>query len=147
MGHWATGVAVVAARAEGRRCGLTATAVASLSLDPLLVLACIERDADTYACIQGSGAFAVSVLRADQERIARRFAAHDIARKFDGVAYREERTGSPVLEAALAWVDCRLWRSHEGGDHGIFIGEVIAGDASEGEPLIYYRSGYGGVRP
>lgn len=147
MGHWATGVAVVTARAEGRRCGLTATAVASLSLDPLLVLACIERDADTYACIRGSGAFAISMLRADQERIARRFAAQDVADKFAGVAYREERTGAPVLEGALAWVDCRLWRNDDGGDHGIFIGEVLDGDAADGEPLIYYRSGYGGVKP
>jgi hypothetical protein len=64
-----------------------------------------------------------------------------------GVAWREELTGSPVLEDALAWLDCRLWRTHEGGDHTIFVGEIVAGDARDGAPLAYYRSGFARLTP
>jgi len=148
LGHWVTGVAVLGARAaDGRPCGLTANAVTSLSLDPPLVLACVERVADTHACVTAAGAFALSILRHDQERIARRFAATDSAQKFQGVAYREERTGAPVLEDALAWLDCRLWAAYEGGDHTIFVGEILAGDAADGVPLAYYRSGFARLTP
>lgn len=147
MGHWTTGVAVVTTRAAGRPRGLTANAVCSLSLEPLLVLACLERSSDTHACIRTAGYFAINVLGADQERIARRFAAHDGSDRFEGIAHREERTGAPVLEQALAWVDCRLWRADEGGDHAILIGEVLAGDAAAGQPLVFYRGGYGGISP
>ena len=68
-------------------------------------------------------------------------------RKFDGLAYHEELTGSPVLDDALAWVDCRLHGEYDGGDHTIFVGEVLAGDAVEGSPLLYYRGGYGRFTP
>ena len=143
-----TGVAVVSARSpDGRTCGLTANAVTSLSLDPPLVLVCVERSSDTHGCIVAAGAFALSMLRHDQERLARRFAAFDILHKFQGLAFREERTGAPVLEGALAWLDCRLWSSYEGGDHTIFVGEILAGDAAEGAPLAYYRSGFARLTP
>lgn len=148
MGHWVTGVAVVSARApDGRPCGLTASAVASLSLDPPLVLVCVERSSDTHGCIRAAGAFALNVLRADQEDIARRFAAADRADKYAGIAWRAERTGAPVLAAALAWLDCRLEATHEGGDHTIFIGEVLAGAGGEGMPLAHFRSSFARVAP
>ena len=143
-----TGVAVVAARTpEGRACGLTANAVSSLSLDPPLVLVCVEHSSDTHGCILAAGTFALSMLAHGQERLARHFAAADIPEKFAGIACREERTGAPVLEGALAWLDCRLWATYEGGDHTIFVGEVLAGGAGEGEPLAYYRSGMGRLAP
>jgi len=146
LGHWVTGVGVVSARSpDGRPCGLTANAVSSLSLVPPLVLVCVEHVSDTHACILSARAFALSMLRQDQERLARRFAAYDIEEKFEGVAFREELTGSPVLEDALAWLDCRLWAAYEGGDHTIFVGEILAGDAREGTPLAYYRSGFAGL--
>jgi len=148
LGHWVTGVAVVTARApDGHRCGLTANAVTSLSLDPPLVLVCVERNSDTHGCILASGHLAVSMLRQDQERLARRFAASEGGEKFAGIAFREEQTGAPVLEDVLAWVDCRLWRTYEGGDHTIFVAEILAGDAQEGAPLVFYRSGFGRVTP
>jgi flavin reductase (DIM6/NTAB) family NADH-FMN oxidoreductase RutF len=141
-------VAVVTARRpDGHCCGLTANAVTSLSLDPPLVLVCVERSSETHGCILESGHLAVSMLRHDQERLARRFAEYEAGDKFEGVAYRAERTGAPVLEDALAWLDCRLWRTYEGGDHTIFVAEVLAGDAREGVPLVYYRSGFGRVTP
>jgi flavin reductase (DIM6/NTAB) family NADH-FMN oxidoreductase RutF len=148
LGHWVTGVSVVAARdADGRPCGLTANAVASLSLHPPLVLVCVDRTADSHDCIRNAGYFAISVLASDGERLARRFAAWDIKAKFDGVAHHPETSGAPVLDAALAWVDCRLHHQVPGGDHTIFIGEVLAGDAREGSPLLYYRGGYGRFMP
>lgn len=148
LGHWVTGVAVVAARqGPGPPCGLTANAVASLSLDPPLVLVCIDHGADSHDCIRAAGAFSVNVLDAEQERLARRFAELETGDKFEGVAYRVGATGSPVLEDALAWVDCRIRESHDGGDHTIFIGEVVAGDAREGSPLVFYRGGYGRYAP
>jgi flavin reductase (DIM6/NTAB) family NADH-FMN oxidoreductase RutF len=143
-----TGVAVVAARkADGSPCGLTANAFASLSLDPPLVLVCVERTADSHDCIRAAGSFSVSVLGADAERLARRFAAWDITNKFDGVAIRTAVSGAPVLADAMAWVDCRLRETHAGGDHTIFVGEVLAGGALDGVPLVYYRGGYGRFVP
>jgi flavin reductase (DIM6/NTAB) family NADH-FMN oxidoreductase RutF len=148
LGHWVTGVSVVAARApDGTPCGLTANAVASLSLQPPLVLVCVDHSADSHDCIRDAGAFSLNVLASDQERLARRFAAWDIAHKFDGVAYHLEVTGAPVLDDALAWVDCRVSQSIPGGDHTVFIGEVVGGDAREGAPLLYYRGGYGRFIP
>jgi flavin reductase (DIM6/NTAB) family NADH-FMN oxidoreductase RutF len=147
LGHWASGVAVVATTtAAGELRGLTANAVASVSLDPPLVLACVERDADTHDAIRDAGFFSVSVLQQQDERSARRFAG-DEADKFRGVAYHMETTGAPILDAALAWVDCRLRDAFDGGDHTIFVGQVVDGDAREGEPLVYYRGGYNRLMP
>jgi flavin reductase (DIM6/NTAB) family NADH-FMN oxidoreductase RutF len=148
LGHWASGVGIVTTlMPDGRPCGLTASSFASLSLDPFLVLVCVEKNADTHNCIRAAGFFAVSILGNDDERIARRFAASEVDRKFDGLAYRAETTGSPVLNQALGWVDCRVHAEYEGGDHTIFVGNVVAGNATEGSPLLYYRGGYGRFTP
>ena len=148
LGHWASGVAIVTTLTpDGRACGLTANAFTSLSLDPMLVLVCIEKSADTYECVRQSQTFAVNILNAECERLARRFAAWEVDRKFDGLAFHQEQTGSPILDDALAWVDCRVRDEYGGGDHTIFVGEVIAGDAKEGTPLLYYRGGYGRLTP
>jgi flavin reductase (DIM6/NTAB) family NADH-FMN oxidoreductase RutF len=148
LGHWASGVAVVTTQqGDGRPCGLTANAISSLSLDPPLVLTCVEKTADTHDCIVSNRFFAISVLAEDGERLARRFAAPGLDNKFDGVAFREESTGAPVLEDALAWVDCRLHAQYDGGDHSIFVGHVMAGGARDAGALLYYRSGYGRFTP
>jgi len=148
LGHWASGVSIVASKsADGKPCGLTANAVASVSLQPPLVLVCIERNADTHDCVRESGYFSVNVLDSGQERLARRFSAWELGAKFEGIAFHTQTTGAPVLDDALAWVDCRVTAQHDGGDHTIFVGEVLAGDAREGTPLIYYRGGYGRFVP
>jgi flavin reductase (DIM6/NTAB) family NADH-FMN oxidoreductase RutF len=148
LGHYATGVTVVSSvDGDGTVWGLTANAVSSVSLDPPLVLICIDREADTHRAIEASDAFAISVLDEDGERLARRFADAPVETKFEGIAYREEVTGAPVLDDALAWVDCRLWATYDGGDHSIFVGEVVAADAREGPPLLYFRGGYGRLSP
>ena len=148
LGHFPTGVAVVAARSghEPPR-GLTANSVTSVSLDPPLVLVCVEKTSDTHPIIAASGAFAVSVLAQDQESLARRFATYEAEEKFRGVAHRQEATGAPVLEEALAWVDCRVTGAYEGGDHTIFLGEVVAADAADGPPLVYFRGGFTRLGP
>lgn len=148
LGHWATGVAIISTLTEqGEPRGLTANAVASVSLDPPLVLACVERGADTHGSIRAAGFFAISILPQSAETTARRFATDDAEGKFGGIAWRSEQTGAPILDEALAWVDCRLHAAHEAGDHTIFVGEVLAGDAAEGEPLVFYRGGYNRLVP
>jgi 4-nitrophenol 2-monooxygenase / 4-nitrocatechol 4-monooxygenase, reductase component len=148
LGHWTSGVTVVATvSSSGVPRGLTASAVASLSLVPPLVLACVDRSADSYPVILESGIFTINVLPQSGERIARIFAADDGDAKFDGVAYSARATGAPVLDTALAWVDCRLRDVYDGGDHSIFVGEVVAGDAREDEPLVYYRGGFHRLMP
>lgn len=148
LGHWATGVAIIAARAQdGSPAGLTATAVASVSLEPALVLVCVDQNADSHGRFEMANGFSINVLAADAEALARRFAVSGGPRKFDGVPWREAVTGAPVLESALAWVDCRMHAQHPGGDHTIFIGEVVAGDARAGEPLLFYRGGFSRYSP
>lgn len=149
MGHLATGVVVVATRdpENGAPCGLTANAVASVSLEPTLVLVCIDKEATSHQPLLDAGIFSINVLSQMQERIARRFAEWEAARKFEGIAYRQEASGAPVLEDSLAWLDCRVWSTYPGGDHTIVVGEVLMGDAREGDPLVYYRGGYGRFKP
>ena len=148
LGHWTTGVAVVTTMtADGEPRGLTANAVASVSLEPPLVLACVERIADTHSAITTAQYFAINILAQHDERTARRFAGDDIADKFMGLAWHAEQTGAPILDSALAWIDCHVHTAYDGGDHTIFIGEVVAGDAREGEPLGYYRGGYVRLTP
>ena len=146
LGHWPTGVAVVTARgAEGLPNGLTANAITSVSLDPPLVLVCVNVGADTHAAIEGSGRFAINVLPAEAESLARRFADHGRLDKFQGVGWRAEISGAPVLDRALAWVDCAVVGAYPGGDHTVFVGRVLGADGRSGEPLLFYRGGYGRV--
>lgn len=148
LGHWATGVSVVGARtAEGAVYGLTANAVTSVSLEPALVLTCVETGADTHNAIAAAGAFSINMLSAQQETLARRFAADDVTAKFEGVGWRTEVTGAPVLEDVLAWLDCTVWAQYPAGDHTIYVGEVQAGNARDGLPLVYYRGGFGRFMP
>lgn len=145
LGHFVTGVTIVTATDpdNGEPCGLTANAVASVSLDPPLVLVCVDHTAESHDRILAAGVFAVNVLSEDQERLSRRFATWNTPEKFGGIPFHRSATGAPILDAALAWVECRIWATYPGGDHTIMVGEAVAGDAREGSPLIYYRSGYG----
>jgi flavin reductase (DIM6/NTAB) family NADH-FMN oxidoreductase RutF len=150
LGHFASGVAIVATRdaATGLPLGLTANAVASVSIEPALVLACVAKDADTHDRLQAYGRFSINILTIAQERLARRFATWEQAEKFTGVGFRTEVTGAPVLEDVLAWVDCTVWATYPGGDHTIYVGKVAGGDAQTGgTPLLYYRGGYGRFSP
>lgn len=142
MAAFPTGVTVVTATGERGPSGATANAVSSLSLEPPLMLACLDRDSRTLRSIGGSGLFGVNVLAADGEELARRFARKDPEpEKWEGVAW-SERAGSPALDAALIWVGCELRDQLEAGDHAILTGTVIELEAREGDPLVFHRGTY-----
>jgi len=145
MGHFATGVAVVTVVTPGGPQGMTANAVASLSLDPVLVLVCFDNGARTLPEVERTRRFGVNVLAAGQEHLARRFASKEDS-KFTDVPH-SVHDGIPVLDGALAWVGCDLDRLVPGGDHTIGIGAVHAAElGAEGiEPLVWFRGGYGAL--
>ncbi len=142
MAHFATGVTIVATMGEEWPVGITANAFCSVSLDPPLVLVCIANSLHTHRQIEETGAFAVSILSLDQMEWADRFAGRypEMSNRFEGIPYRTAVTGSPVLPDSLSWVDCVLRHRYDGGDHTIFVGEVVAGEAGgAGDPLLYYE--------
>jgi 3-hydroxy-9,10-secoandrosta-1,3,5(10)-triene-9,17-dione monooxygenase reductase component len=143
MGHFATGVTVVTASGPDGPVGMTANAVCSLSLDPLLLLVCFDNDARTLRVVRDTERFGVNVLAAGQQPLARLFASKAAeAAKFAGVGHTVH-DGIPVIEGVLAWVGCTLERLVPGGDHTIGIGAVTAAEfAGEAEPLIWYRGVY-----
>jgi 3-hydroxy-9,10-secoandrosta-1,3,5(10)-triene-9,17-dione monooxygenase reductase component len=142
MGRFATGVTVVTASTPEGPVGMTANAVCSLSLDPLLLLVCFDNDARTLPVVREVGRFGVNVLRSGQDDLARLFASKLAeSEKFAGVPHTVH-DGIPVIEGVLAWVGCRLERLIPGGDHTIGIGAVEAAEAGEGEPLLWFRGGY-----
>jgi flavin reductase (DIM6/NTAB) family NADH-FMN oxidoreductase RutF len=145
LGRFATGVTVVTTRRpDGRLLGMTASSIASVSLLPPLLLVSVDRKNDMHDALAAATHFAVNILAADQEALARRFAATDPDR-FDGVGYRESRRGIPLLEGALAHIECAKQHVVAGGDHTVFFGLVTDGAVTEGRPLLYYRGGYAGL--
>jgi flavin reductase (DIM6/NTAB) family NADH-FMN oxidoreductase RutF len=144
MGRFATGVTVVTATSPDGPVGMTANAVCSLSLEPLLLLVCFDNEARTLPVVRETGRFGVNVLRADQEDLARLFASKTPeSEKFAGIPHTVH-DGIPVIEGVLAWVGCRLERLIPGGDHTIGIGAVEAAEAGQGEPLLWFRGSYRG---
>jgi 3-hydroxy-9,10-secoandrosta-1,3,5(10)-triene-9,17-dione monooxygenase reductase component len=145
IGHFATGVTVVTARANGAAGGLTTNAVSSLSIDPLLLLVCFDRTSRTLPLVRESRRFAVNVLSAGQEEVAARFASKlPLAEKFTDIAHREEH-GVPLIDGALAWIVCDVERLLDGGDHEIGIGRVVEMGSGEGEPLVFFGGRYRGL--
>ena len=144
MGNFATGVTVVTATSPEGPVGMTANAVCSLSLDPLLLLVCFDETARTLAVVRETERFGVNVLDAGQEPLARLFASKAPEQaKFAEVPHTVEH-GIPVIAGALAWVGCRLERLVPGGDHTIGIGAVEAAEAAPGEqrPLLWFRGAF-----
>jgi flavin reductase (DIM6/NTAB) family NADH-FMN oxidoreductase RutF len=144
LGHLATGVTVVTTLdVDGRPAGLTASAVTSVSLDPPLILVCVAHTAQSYSAFVAHGKFAVNLLHADHEAVARRFASSGGgAEKFESIGYRQGALGLPILKDALAEIECTLVHSYPAGDHTIFVGQVEAADCHGDtglEPLLYYR--------
>jgi flavin reductase (DIM6/NTAB) family NADH-FMN oxidoreductase RutF len=143
FGMFATGVTVVTAGRVTPR-GMTANSFTSVSLDPPLVLVCVKRAAAMHDAVLAGGAFGVSVLGAGQEPVARYFANHSRprgAREFDVIDWTAgEHTGVPMLSGAIAWLECRLTAAHDGGDHTIFLGSVLASSraADSAPPLLFF---------
>ena len=127
--------------ADGSDQGMTVSAFCSLSLEPPLVLICIEKTASVHEALTRAPSFVVNVLSAKQEQLARRFAIVDIDR-FEGVGFSRSGDGIAVLDDVLAVIECNRVSLLDGGDHTIVVGEVEAGRAEIGTPLLYYRGGY-----
>lgn len=150
LSHLAAGVVIVTTRdAGGEPHGMTATAVCSVSLEPPLVMVCLGHEAATHTAVEQSGIFALNLLSASGEALARHFATQSLE-KFAELSVQAGETGAPVFEDALAHCDCSVVRSVPAGDHTIFIGRVISaevGEDAEGDhsrgPLLYYRGRYG----
>jgi len=142
MGRFATGVTVVTSGGD-EPAGLTANSVTSLSLDPPLVLFALAGKSGAQQAFRDSGCFAMSILSSAQQEISNRFATPG-PKDFSSLNTRTAETGAPIIADSLGWVDCRLREVIEGGDHDIFIGEIVAGDVvqADGEPLLYYAGGY-----
>jgi flavin reductase (DIM6/NTAB) family NADH-FMN oxidoreductase RutF len=141
MGRWASGVTVVTAEHNGVRHGMTVSSFASVSLDPPLVLVCIGKAAPTHDIIKKGERFVVNVLADSQETISLRFAMkHDD--RFEGVALRPGQLGVPIIDGCLAAIECRLHETLPGGDHTIYVGEVVNAEVAEGSPLLYFQGGH-----
>jgi flavin reductase (DIM6/NTAB) family NADH-FMN oxidoreductase RutF len=141
LGKFATGVTVASTIVESETWGMTANAVTSLSLAPPLVLLAVVRESQSHTKFQAGGCFALNILAAEQEEISNRFAFAG-PKDFTGLATTTAKTGAPILKDALGWVDCRLVEILRGGDHDIFIGEIVAGDARDGQPLLFFNGKY-----
>ncbi|HEX4600093.1 MAG TPA: flavin reductase family protein [Gemmatimonadales bacterium] len=146
LGRFATGVTVVTTRDRaGRPIGMTASSVASVSLEPPLVLVSVSQQHDMHAALQVAHRFVVNVLAADQEALSRRFAAEHPDR-FEGVGFSETEHGLPVLDGVLASIECEKQAETPGGDHTVFFGRVTGGTVTNRPPLLYYRGGYAGLQ-
>lgn len=141
MGHFATGVTVVTTRTAAGPWGMTASAVCSLSLEPPLVMVAVDKRAQIHALIKEAGCFAMNILSDAQEHLSQRFATRG-PKEFSDLALRAGVTGAPIFEDALGFVDCKLYNVLPGGDHDLFLGEIVAGDARDVPPLLYCRGRY-----
>jgi flavin reductase (DIM6/NTAB) family NADH-FMN oxidoreductase RutF len=146
MGYFATGVTVITVDYEGEVQGMTANAFTSVSLDPMLVLVCVDRQARTHAHLHARKRFGINVLSEQQRAIAEHYARpdRDPARAEAEAGARFDRTkhGTPVLHGALAYLECRLQSAQDAGDHTIFIAEVEEIVVRAGEPLLFFQSKY-----
>lgn len=147
MRSWISGVTVVTAEYQGKRAGVTASSFTSVSLEPPIMLVCLQNYIETFKLIEASGHFAISILRSDQARLSKQFAGFvelpEGADRFYGVGVSQAVSGAPILTEAVAWMDCKLHAIHEAGITRIIMGEVLATGQQEGQiPLVYHNRGY-----
>ncbi len=146
MRRWATGVTVVTTVAGEERSGMTVSSFTSVSLEPPTVLVCLNKDTYTHTLVQRSGVYAISMLAAGQEMLSNRFAGLDPLTnedRFQGLELTLAETGSPLLNGALAWLDCVVKSTTDTSTHTIFIAEVVfARYNPNAAPLIYHDRGY-----
>src|SRR5207237_10200158 len=146
LGSFATGITVITLDSENEVHGMTANAFTSVSLNPLLVLVCVDQRARTHAHLHAKKRFGVNVLaddqRASSEYYARATRVHQHAEKEAGARFDRTPHGTPVLHGALAYLECRLHTAQDAGDHTIFIAEVEDVVVREGDPLLYFRGEY-----
>jgi flavin reductase (DIM6/NTAB) family NADH-FMN oxidoreductase RutF len=150
-GQFATGVTVITAeRVPGRVHGMTANSITSVSLDPLLMLICVDQRANLLPLLKERKRFGVSILKEDQQAISRYFAQTVENLELEaqlGIRYRWTESGIPLLRDALVHIACNVVASYVAGDHTIFIGEVESAEIFDGEPLLYFRRAYRRIAP
>jgi len=146
MGCFATGVTILTVDLDGEIHGMTANAFASVSLDPLLVLVCVDRSARTHAHLHARKRFGINILcenqRAISEYYARALYDHERAEAEAGARFDRTSQGTPVLHGALAYLECNLQSAQDAGDHTIFIAQVEQVVVREGQPLLFFHGGY-----
>jgi flavin reductase (DIM6/NTAB) family NADH-FMN oxidoreductase RutF len=149
MGCFATGVTIITVDLDGEVHGMTANAFASVSLDPMLVLVCVDHTTRTHAHLHAKKRFGINVLGEDQRAISEYYArperTHEKAEAEAGAQFDRTRHGTPMLHGTLAYLECRLHSAELAGDHTIFIAEVEDVVVREGEPLLFFRGKYRGV--
>jgi flavin reductase (DIM6/NTAB) family NADH-FMN oxidoreductase RutF len=136
-----SGVTIVTVSADDELHGATASSFASVSLDPPLILVCLDKASHTRALLLKRGSFAVNVLGADQAEVARAFSMRG-QKPFDRLRFHLGSQGAPLFDDSIAWMECKTERVVEAGDHDIVIGEVTSCDATEEMPLMYYEADY-----
>jgi flavin reductase (DIM6/NTAB) family NADH-FMN oxidoreductase RutF len=146
MGAFATGVTIITVDLDGEVHGMTANAFTSVSLDPMLVLVCVDHSTRTHAHLHAKKRFGINVLCEDQRAVSEYYArperTHEHAEAEAGASFDRTAHGTPVLRGALAYLECRLQSVQEAGDHSIFIGEVEDVVVREGDPLLFFRGRY-----
>jgi flavin reductase (DIM6/NTAB) family NADH-FMN oxidoreductase RutF len=145
IGQFATGVTIVTTAVDGWLHGMTANAITSVSLDPLLLLVCVDKEAHTHDHLNKAGAFTVNILGESQEDVSNTFAASTKPEdgRLQGFEYRLGANGAPILEGCLSHIECKVTEQTEGGDHTIFIGQVLAAETyQEAPPLLFYQGKY-----
>jgi flavin reductase (DIM6/NTAB) family NADH-FMN oxidoreductase RutF len=151
MGCFATGVTVITVDYEGEVQGMTANAFTAVSLDPLLVLVCVDHKARTHAHLRTRKRFGINVLAEQQRAVSEHYSQPDRrpARAEQDAGARFDRTqhGTPMLRGGLAYLECVLQSAQDAGDHTIFIAEVEEVVVREGQPLLYFQSGYRAMGP
>jgi flavin reductase (DIM6/NTAB) family NADH-FMN oxidoreductase RutF len=149
--QFATGVTVVTAeRTPGKVHGMTANSVTSVSLNPLLLLVCVDHRAHLLPMLKEKQRFGVSILKQEQQAISRYFAQTEESAETEaklGIRYRWTESGVPLLEDALVHIACKVTAAHVAGDHTIFIGQVETTEIFDGDPLVYFRGGYRSIAP
>jgi flavin reductase (DIM6/NTAB) family NADH-FMN oxidoreductase RutF len=146
LGHFTTGVTVVTVEREpGKIHGMTANSFTSVSLDPMLILVCVDHRAKMLPLLEKKKHFGVSVLKAGQEAVSEYFAKREHSVEAEqrlGIHFRQMPDGASIIDGTLLQMGCRVVFSHIAGDHTIFIGEVQDAEMHEGEPLLYFRGEY-----
>ncbi|MCG5211727.1 flavin reductase family protein [Streptosporangium sp. KLBMP 9127] len=149
LGRFATGVVAITAidPVSGEPCGLAANSFTSVSLDPPLVAFCVAHTSTSWPLVRAAETHCVNVLGEHQRELSGRLAARGGA-KFAGLGWRDSPRGNPVLDGALAWIECTIEAEHQAGDHVIVVARVHELDAhAEGGPLVFFRGGYGRFQP
>lgn len=146
MGCFATGVTIITLDLEGEVHGMTANAFSSVSLDPPLVLVCVDHKTRTHAHLHSKKRFGINVLGEDQRAISEYYArverSHENPEAEAGARYDRTKHGTPILHGSLAYLECRLHSAEVAGDHTIFIAEVEDVVVREGDPLLFFRGKY-----